>query len=83
MGTFHYRTFHPESILFQRGTLGVNKFLEKPVVVQSGQALNVNIEFQPSQGRRSVHEMAENSRFGLELLGEGVEILPSLQVQKA
>lgn len=61
---------------------GVNKFIEQRVVVRSGQTLNVNLEFESPKGRRSAHEMAKNPRFGLELLGEGVEIIPSLRVQK-
>jgi hypothetical protein len=60
---------------------GMNNFIEQPVVVQRGQTLTIHVAFESPQGRRSAHEMAENPRFGFELLGEGVEIIPSLRVQ--
>ncbi|GJL68881.1 MAG: hypothetical protein NPIRA06_15160 [Nitrospirales bacterium] len=59
---------------------GINKFIEQSVMVKANQSVSVQIGFDAPQGRRSVHEMAENPRFGLELLGEE-EIHPSLRVQ--
>ncbi|MFZ1747140.1 MAG: carboxypeptidase-like regulatory domain-containing protein [Nitrospirales bacterium] len=58
---------------------GGNTFIEQSVMVKANQSVSVQIAFEAPQGRRSVHEMAENPRFGLELLGEE-EIHPSLRV---
>jgi hypothetical protein len=60
---------------------GVNTFIEQSVVVKANQSISVQLAFESPQGRRSVHEMAENPRFGLALLGEDAEIVPSLRHQ--
>ena len=60
---------------------GMKSYLEKTVKVEAGKVLTVNFQYEAPQGRRSVHEMHENPHFGLELLGEGVEIIPSLRKQ--
>ena len=61
---------------------GVNKFIEQTVTVKENSSIQVNFVFQSPKGRRSVHEIKDNPRFGLELLGEGVEIIPSIRLQK-
>ena len=61
---------------------GVNKFIEQSVTVKAKQPIQANFVFQSPKGRRSVHEIEDNPRFGLELLGEGVEIIPSIRLQK-
>ena len=61
---------------------GVNEFLEQKVTVKGKNSFSANFEFHSPKGRRSAHEIEKNPRFGLELLGEGVEIVPSLRVQK-
>ena len=61
---------------------GVNEFLEQKVTVKGKNSISANFEFHSPKGRRSAHEIEKNPRFGLELLGEGVEIVPSLRVQK-
>jgi hypothetical protein len=60
---------------------GMKKYLEKRVKIEAGKTLNVNFQYESPKGRRSVHEMQENPKFGIELLGEGVEIIPSLRLQ--
>ena len=60
---------------------GVNKFIEQTVTVKKGKSIQANFVFQSPKGRRSVHEIEDNPRFGLELLGEGVEIIPSIRRQ--
>jgi hypothetical protein len=60
---------------------GVNTFIEQSVVVKANQSISVQFAFESPQGRRSVHEIAENPRFGLALLGEDAEIVPSLRHQ--
>ncbi|MDX1411033.1 MAG: carboxypeptidase regulatory-like domain-containing protein, partial [Nitrospirales bacterium] len=61
---------------------GVNKFIEQPVTVKGKDTTKAHIVFQSPKGRRSVHEIEENPRFGLELLGEGIEIKPTKRLQK-
>ena len=61
---------------------GMKRYLEKEITVTPKGLVKENFEYQSPRGRRSVHEMVENPHFGLELLGEGVEIVPSLRVQK-
>jgi len=61
---------------------GMKRYLEQEITVKPKGVVTENFEYQAPQGRRSVHEMVENPKFGLELLGEGVEIIPSLRVQK-
>lgn len=71
-GEYTLVTWHP----------GMNKFLEQQVTVEASQPTSAHFEYQSPQGRRSVHEIEANPRFGLELLGEGVEIVPSIRLQK-
>ncbi len=61
---------------------GVGEFIEQKVTVPPNGTVAVNFVFQAPQGRRSVHEMEENPRFSMELLGEGVEIVPSIRKQE-
>jgi len=61
---------------------GMKRYLNRSVSVKGGETVNMDFEYQAPKGRRSVHEMVENPHFGLELLGEGVEIVPSLRLQK-
>ena len=61
---------------------GMKTYLEQPVTVEPKFTVNVNFEYTAIKGRRSVHEMHDNPHFGMELLGEGVEIVPSLRLQK-
>lgn len=70
-GEYQLAVWHP----------GMKSYLEKNVTVEAGKVLTVNFQYEAPQGRRSVHEMHENPHFGLELLGEGVEIIPSLRKQ--
>ncbi len=81
-GKFEISDIPPGEYTLSAWHPGVNTFLEQSVTVNPNQSISVNLEFESPKGRRSAHEMAENPRFGLELLGEGVEIIPSLRVQK-
>lgn len=60
---------------------GVHTVVEQRIQSRRGQTVNAHIVFQAPQGRRSAHEMAENPRFGLELLGDDENIVPSLRAQ--
>ena len=70
-GEYQVTVWHP----------GMKTYLEKTVRVESGKTLTLDFQYESPQGRRSVHEMQENPHFGLEMLGEGVEIIPSLRRQ--
>jgi hypothetical protein len=70
-GEYEVAVWHP----------GMKTYLEKKVVVEEGKTVSLGFQYESPQGRRSVHEMQENPHFGLELLGEGVEIIPSLRRQ--
>ncbi|MDH5698584.1 MAG: carboxypeptidase-like regulatory domain-containing protein [Nitrospirota bacterium] len=70
-GEYEVAVWHP----------GMKTYLEKTVLVEEGKALTLDFQYESPQGRRSVHEMQDNPRFGLELLEEGEEIVPSLRRQ--
>ena len=61
---------------------GMKRYLHRVITVKAGEVATVDFEYQAPKGRRSVHEMQDNPHFGIELLGEGVEIVPSLRLQK-
>jgi hypothetical protein len=60
---------------------GVGTMLEKKISVSAKQTLQADFTFESPKGRRSVHEIAENPRFGLEALGKSLEIPATLQLQ--
>ncbi len=60
---------------------GVGTMLEKKISVSAKQTLQADFTFESPMGRRSVHEIAENPRFGLEALGKSLEIPATLQLQ--
>lgn len=60
----------------------MKKYLDREVNIEPNGALSVNFEYQSPVGRRSVHEMQDNPHFGLEVLGEESEIVPSLRLQE-
>jgi len=61
---------------------GMNSFLEQKVTVKANDAISTHFEYQAPKGRRSAHEIEDNPRFGLELLGEDIKIIPSIRIQK-
>ncbi len=61
---------------------GMKTYLDQQVVVPAGGTVTRDFQYESVKERRSVHEMQENPHFGLELLGEGVEIIPSLRLQQ-
>ncbi|MDC8448040.1 MAG: carboxypeptidase-like regulatory domain-containing protein [Nitrospira sp.] len=60
---------------------GVGTMLEKRISISAKQTLQADFTFVSPKGRRSVHEIAENPRFGLEALGKSLEIPATLQLQ--
>ncbi|NKB80416.1 MAG: carboxypeptidase regulatory-like domain-containing protein [Nitrospirales bacterium] len=71
-GTYTVTVWHP----------GMKSYLEQHVTVEPNETVTTHFQYQAPKGRRSAHEMVKNPHFGLELLGEGVEIIPSLKLQK-
>ena len=61
---------------------GMKKYLEQKITVPADATVMHDFQYEAVKGRRSVHEMQDNPHFGLELLGEGVEIIPSVRLQK-
>ena len=80
-GQFEISDIPPGAYTLAAWHPGVNTFIEQPVVIKANQSISIQLAFESPQGRRSVHEMAENPRFGLALLGEDAEIVPSLRHQ--
>ena len=61
---------------------GMKITLEQQVTVKPKRKTTANFEYRAPRGRRSVHEMVEKPRFGLDTLGEDVKIVPSLRLQQ-
>lgn len=81
-GQFEISNVPPGQYTLKVWHAGMKQYLERPVTVNSNGTLTENFTYEANPGRRSVHEISENPRFGLELLGEGVEVIPSLRLQK-
>ena len=81
-GLFELKDVPPGKYTLTAWHPGVKKFLEQKIIVAPNATVSANFVFQSPKGRRSAHEMEDNPRFSLRLLGEGVEIVPSLRLQK-
>ena len=80
-GRFEITDIPPGDYILQVWHAGTKEYLEKPVTVKPNGTVTENFIYEAPTGRRSVHEMNDNPRFGMELLGEGVEVVPSLRLQ--
>ncbi|MFA9561059.1 MAG: carboxypeptidase-like regulatory domain-containing protein [Nitrospirota bacterium] len=80
-GKFHITDIPPGEYVLAAWHPGMKKFIEQPVTVKAHASTGVNFVYQSPQGRRSAHEIEKNPRFGLELLKEGEEIIPSIRRQ--
>jgi len=80
-GKFEIKDVPPGDYTLSVWHPGMKTFLDKPISVKPQGMVVANFEYQSPKGRRSVHEMVDNPKFGLEVLGEGVEIVPSLRLQ--
>ncbi len=70
-GTYTLGVWHP----------GMKVWLDRQITVPAKGVVTADFQYESPRGRRSVHEMVENPHFGLEMLPEGQEIVPSLRVQ--
>jgi hypothetical protein len=80
-GKFHITDIPPGEYVLAAWHPGMKRFIEQPVTVKAHASTGANFVYQSPQGRRSAHEIEKNPRFGLELLKEGEEIIPSIRRQ--
>ena len=80
-GTFEITDVPPGDYMLTAWHPGMKEFVEQPITVTAQKATVANFQYEAPQGRRSAHEIEENPRFGLELLEEGLEIVPSIRRQ--
>jgi hypothetical protein len=82
-GRFEISDIPPGTYTLTVWHAGMKNYIDREVTVKPNRTISINFEYQSPVGRRSVHEIQENPHFGLEILGEGVEITPTLRLQKA
>jgi len=80
-GKFEIKNIPPGEYTLSAWHPGMKKYLNQKVVVKPNQTVSAQFEYEAPKGRRSAHEMVKNPHFGLELLGEGVKIIPSIRKQ--
>jgi len=80
-GKFEIRDVPPGDYMLTAWHPGMKEFVEQSITVTAQETAVANFEYEAPQGRRSAHEIEENPRFGLELLEEGAEIIPSIRRQ--
>lgn len=80
-GTFQISDIPPGEYMLVAWHPGVQTFVEQTVTVRADSVTPAQFTFQSPEGRRSAHEIEDNPRFGLELLEEGLEIIPSKRLQ--
>jgi hypothetical protein len=80
-GKFKISDIPPGDYVLAAWHPGVNEFVEQPVTVKANHVTSAQFTFEAPEGRRSAHEIEVNPRFGLELLEEGQEIIPSKRLQ--
>lgn len=81
-GTFSLTDVPPGDYTLVAWHPGMKERLEKRITVAPNTTVSMDFEFHAPKGRRSAHEMVENPHFGMEMLGEEVEIVPSVKLQK-
>lgn len=80
-GTFSLTDVPPGEYTLMVWHPGVGTMLQKKVTVTGKGLSTVDFDFKAPQGRRSVHEIAQNPHYGPESLGKVVDIRPTLQRQ--
>lgn len=81
-GRFEISDIPPGTYMVTVWHAGMKNYIDREVTIEPNRTVPLNFEYQSPVGRRSVHEIQENPHFGLEILGEGVEIIPTLRLQK-
>ncbi len=80
-GQFEITDIPPGEYVLTVWHAGMKEFAEQKITVAPQSRSLANYEYEAPRGRRSAHELEENPRFGLELLEEGLEIIPSIRQQ--
>ncbi len=80
-GKFEIKNIPPGEYTLTAWHPGMKQYINQKVVVKANQTVSAHFEYEAPKGRRSAHEMVKNPHFGLELLGEGVKIIPSIRKQ--
>lgn len=80
-GRFSLADVPPGDYVLNAWHPGVGMVLEKRITVPAQGTAEADFLFESPKGRRSVHEIEENSRFGLQALGKTVDIRPTLELQ--
>jgi hypothetical protein len=81
-GRFEISDIPPGTYTLAVWHAGMKKYVNREVTVEPNATVSVDVQYQSPVGRRSVHEIQDNPHFGLEILGEEVEIVPSLRLQE-
>ncbi|WP_447969265.1 carboxypeptidase-like regulatory domain-containing protein [Nitrospira sp. M1] len=81
-GRFEITNVPPGDYTLTAWHAGTKTYLRKNVTVKQKEVITEQFVYEAPKGRRSVHEMHENPHFGLEMLGDDVEIEPSLRLQQ-
>lgn len=81
-GTFSLGDVPPGDYTVMVWHPGVGATMEKNVTVSAKQSVRTDFVFESPKGRRSAHEIEENTHFGLGSLGRSIDIRPTLELQK-
>ena len=81
-GTFLLGDVPPGNYTLMAWHPGVGTTMEKNVTVPAKQLVHADFVFESPKGRRSAHEIEENTHFGLGSLGKSIDIRPTLELQK-
>ena len=81
-GTFSLGDIPPGDYTLMAWHPGVGTTMEKKVTVPAKQLVQADFVFESPKGRRSAHEIEENTHFGLGSLGKSINIKPTLELQK-
>ena len=81
-GTFLLGDVPPGDYTLMAWHPGVGTTMEKNVTVPAKQLVHADFVFESPKGRRSAHEIEENTHFGLGSLGKSIDIRPTLELQK-
>lgn len=80
-GTFEISDIPPGEYRLTAWHAGMKEYLDQGITVTPGGVTSADFTYEAPQGRRSAHELEKNPRFGLEMLEEGREIVPSIRRQ--
>ncbi|MEO7860946.1 MAG: carboxypeptidase-like regulatory domain-containing protein [Nitrospirales bacterium] len=80
-GTFSLGNVPPGDYTLMVWHPGVGTTMEMKVTVPAKQVVRADFAFESPKGRRSAHEIEDNTHFGLGSLGKSIDIRPTLELQ--